>query len=111
MRYIIVPKSKKELESFINNVNHEMRGEKMEVNENDFKAFWKTDMINSFYQKTGILIDDFETTIIDNANDVSTLKQIIAEWSKMSSLSNFSKKLVDIILSAEKNKSGIIFFF
>ena len=77
MRIILAPDSKEEVALFINDVNYEMTGRQVGLDEKRFKSFWKSDIISVFYRKTGKLIDDFETTIIVDENELSILKEII----------------------------------
>ncbi|OMP74907.1 hypothetical protein [[Flexibacter] sp. ATCC 35208] len=111
MRIILAPDSKKEVIVFINDVNYEITGRQMELDEKSFKSFWESDIVSTFNKKTGKLIDDFETTIIVDDNELSILKEIIEGASFNIFDISLKNELVALAKYANQKKSGIIFIF
>ena len=111
MRLIVVPYTKAEIAEYTNDVNYELTGKQIELDEKKFKLFWDTNIINQFYKKTGKLIDDFETTIIDDDSELLILKEIIEASSFNFFESSLKNDLLLLVNYANKKKSGVIFFF
>lgn len=111
MRAIIVPDNKEEIKNFINNVNYEPIGKRILVDKKMFASIWNSHIIDKFFTTTGTLIDDFETTIIDNDLEILALKKIIEETFFNPFERNLKNDLLALVRYAEEKKSGIIFFF
>lgn len=111
MRIIIATDTKDDIIKYSNNINHTLTGKQLDLDEEKFKHFWNSDIVERFYKITGKLIDDFETTIIDDDNDIFNLQKVI-EKSTFSLLgSNLKNDLLLLISYARDRKSGIVFFF
>lgn len=111
MRLILVPDTKAEIAKYTNNVNYELTGKQIELDEKKFGVFWNANIITRFYKKTGKLIDDFETTIIDDDSQLLILKEIIEASSFNFFERSLKKDLLLLVNYATQKKSGIIFFF
>lgn len=111
MRLIVVPDTKAEIAEYTNDVNYKLTGKQIVLDEKKFKLFWDTNIITRFYKKTGKLIDDFETTIIDDDTELLILKEIIEASFFNFFESSFKNDLLLLVNYANKKKSGVIFFF
>ncbi len=107
MRKIIAGHSKEDLINATKDINYDVVGKELLVNEAEFASLWKSDLINKFYKKRGILIDDYETTIIIGDDDLNVLKETLEECSSF----RLKKYLLNLVTYAVTKKSGIIFLF
>ncbi len=109
---ILIPKTKEDIQHFKKDINFEMEGEKaFSLSGKEFEMLWRSGILNRFYDKTGIPIDDFETTIIDDMEQLSFLAEVISEESTRSIGFLLKRKLLAVIEAAINNDSGIIFLF
>ncbi len=110
-RIIIAPNTKEDIKEYINNVNYELKGKQIKLTEKEFESFLQSNIINEFFRTTGELIDDFETTIIDNDDNIIVLKKVIEESSFGFFSKGLKKKLIELTNYANDRKSGVVFFF
>lgn len=109
---ILIPKTKEAIQHFKKDVNFEMEGGKaFSLSGKEFEMLWRSGILNRFYDKTGILIDEFETTIIDDMEQLFFLAEVISEESTLSIGFLLKRKLLAGIEVAINNGSGIIFLF
>jgi hypothetical protein len=77
---ILIPKTKEDIQHFKKDVNFGMEGGKaFSLSGKEFEILWRSGILNRFYNKTGILIDEFETTIIDDMEQLSFLVEVISK--------------------------------
>ncbi|MGC4102990.1 hypothetical protein [Ferruginibacter sp.] len=107
MRKIIAGHSKEDLINASNDINYEIVGKEIIVKDTEFTSFWESDLVSKFYKKRGVLIDDYETTIITSEDDLYILKETIEQ----SSAFKLKKNLLELVTYAIVKKSGIIFIF
>ena len=111
MRIIIATDTKDEIKTYLNNINHELTGRRLDLNEEKFKLFRNSSIVENFFKKTGNLIDDYETTIIDDNNDILSLQGVIEKSTLGLCGRNLKIELLQLIRYAIERKSGIVFFF
>jgi len=112
MKTVFVPLSKEEMNYYINDVNHEMKGDRQVLSEKDFDTLWKSGILNKFYQDSDIFIDDYEMTIIEDISDLIFLKKILEDISIVHyKLFQLGKKILSLVNLAIERESGMIFFF
>lgn len=89
-----------------------MKGDEQVLSERDFHILWNSDILNAFYQKTNILIDDYEMSIVENISNLFFLKRILESVSFINyKLFKLSKRILLLVNLAIERKSGMIFFF
>lgn len=76
-----------------------------------FEVLWRLGFFNLLYEETDILIDEFETTIIDDMAQLSFLAQAISKESTISIGFRLKKKLLSSVRAAINNCSGAVFLF
>ncbi len=110
-RIIVAPNTKEDIKKYINDINYELKGKKIKLDEKKFESFLRSNIIDEFYKNTGELIDDFETTIIDSDDDILVFKKVIEESSFGLFSKDLKKELIDLVNYANERKSGVVFFF
>ncbi|MCB0740981.1 MAG: hypothetical protein R2796_07670 [Chitinophagaceae bacterium] len=105
MRRIIAGHLKKDVIYASKDINYEISGKELIVKDTEFISFWNSGFINKFYKDKGILIDDYETTIIINDEDLCALKEAIEKSSSF----KLKKRLLEVVIYALEKKSGMIF--
>ncbi|SFW81781.1 hypothetical protein [Chitinophaga sancti] len=111
MRIIIATDTKDEIKTYLNNINHELTGRRLDLNEEKIKLFRNSSIVENFFKKTGNLIDDYETTIIDDNNEILSLQGAIEKSTLGLCGRNLKIELLQLIRYAIERKSGIVFFF
>jgi hypothetical protein len=111
MRVIVVPDTKNEIRRASGDVTYELKGRRLLLDDGKFKSFWEAKIVDSFYKRTGKLIDDFETTIIEDDKEVSVLMEIIESSSFSVFYRGLKSDLLSLVHFANEKKSGIVFFF
>lgn len=111
MRVIVAPDTKDEIRIVLGDVRYVPKGRHLLLDDDKFRSFWKAKIVDSFYERTGKLIDDFETTIIEDEKEVSVLLEIIESSSFSFFYRELKSDLISLVHFANEKKSGVVFFF
>jgi hypothetical protein len=112
MKTVFLPKSKKEISRFMDDISYEMLGQDFAVSEEEFNALWQSDIFSKFYRATNILIDDFEMTLVDSSDKLTSFLSILEkEAPKGKQLTDVIQKFTIITKLAIKEDSALMFFF